>query len=704
MPPLYRYPLDPTGTSTDNLVVGEEHTLSNRQVRCIAPTYGGYYTDSLIVTNAATNQILVRGTDYVCGELFEFPTGRYGKEICGVIVIKNASILKVKIKYQALGGDYSYSMDAIVAMIENLDLSSRPVAWGDIIGRPAIFDPASHLHDAGDIYGFEYVVHSIERLRMAILTGDVASHDEIYRYVDAWGESLQDITDGIQQQLDAHMSDFNNPHRVTKAQVGLGLVENLPLATTVIANAGVSNAHYVTPLTVKSMIDLHAVTPLNSHKSDKANPHSVTKTQVGLGVVENYPVATVLQAEQGIIGTVYMTPVLVSRAIAVQAVLPLNNHISDKTNPHAVTKAQTGLGSVENLPLATIAIANAGVSNAHYVTPLTVKSMVDLHAVTPLNNHKSDKANPHAVTKAQVGLGSVENYGLATYAEAVAGSSNTAYMTPLRTKEAIFAMALTNTNFTTPVTTTRYYTTPFSGLGGGYAFSGDANLDTGMFSSGENTVSLRSAGVDTLVVTPGTVYTNGQINTGTGLYMSMGGDWSRTGAMSVNVTGAAGDANLAGIQFHQTSLYAIRMGLRGDGYFGIGGASRAAWSWYTDPSGNMTAAGDVTAYSDPRLKENFDKISSPFEVLNKVNGYSFNWKNGIEHTANKAGTHDYGLNALEVYEVLPEAVKGSITIEDDAYLTVSYDKFIPFLIEAVKQQQTQIQELMQQVTRLSVKF
>ena len=53
------------------------------------------------------------------------------------------------------------------------------------------------------------------------------------------------------------------------------------------------------------------------------------------------------------------------------------------------------------------------------------------------NAHIAKKDNPHAVTKSQVGLGSVSNYALATQAEAQAGTSNAKYMTPLRTKEAI---------------------------------------------------------------------------------------------------------------------------------------------------------------------------------------------------------------------------------------------------------------------------
>lgn len=49
--------------------------------------------------------------------------------------------------------------------------------------------------------------------------------------------------------------------------------------------------------------------------------------------------------------------------------------------------------------------------------------------------------NPHGVTKAQVGLSAVQNYGVASEAQAKAGTVNNVYMTPLRTKQAIEELA-----------------------------------------------------------------------------------------------------------------------------------------------------------------------------------------------------------------------------------------------------------------------
>lgn len=60
-------------------------------------------------------------------------------------------------------------------------------------------------------------------------------------------------------------------------------------------------------------------------------------------------------------------------------------------------------------------------------------SAIDLE----VTSHESNKTNPHSVTKVQVGLSNVLNYGIATEAEATAGTSNAKYMTPLLTKKAL---------------------------------------------------------------------------------------------------------------------------------------------------------------------------------------------------------------------------------------------------------------------------
>ena len=67
-----------------------------------------------------------------------------------------------------------------------------------------------------------------------------------------------------------------------------------------------------------------------------------------------------------------------------------------------------------------------------------------------LPRHLSDLGNPHATTKAQVGLSDVANYAVASQAEAEAGEANDKFMTPLRTAQEIAALASTTTPLSTP--------------------------------------------------------------------------------------------------------------------------------------------------------------------------------------------------------------------------------------------------------------
>ena len=435
--PIYRYPLDGTGLSPDNLVVGEEHQLSTRPVRCIAPIYGGFFAESVVVKDLATDLPLIYGTDYTFGELFEFPTGRYGKEIFGLIAITKPNVAAVKINYQALGGDYAYSMDAIIQMIDSLNLGNRPVAWGEIIGHPIMFNPASHLHDIGDVYGFEYVVHSIERLRSAVLLGDVASHDEIYRYIDSVGAEQASAVTSVLTALNAHIADKNNPHATTKSQVGLGNVENYATATQAQMDTGTASNLYVTPNIVAKYVLNKAVNPLALHEADKDNPHEVTKTQVGLSQVQNYPVASLTEAQAGTATDRYMTPQRTKDAINKIVGDLVTAHAERVDNPHSVTKAQVGLDSVQNYATATQAQMDIGTANNLYVTPDIVAKYVADKAGSLLANHIADKSNPHATTKAQVGLSNVDNYATSDLSTANAGTATDKFMTPYLVEQRI---------------------------------------------------------------------------------------------------------------------------------------------------------------------------------------------------------------------------------------------------------------------------
>ena len=346
---ILKYPLDLTGKNANNLVTGEVHVLNTGVNRAFVPSYGPFFTKSLIVREASTNKLLTANVHYKAIQLEPTATADSGLEVCCIIVITDTSISsRVIIDYQVVGGDYSASVYALQQMIDALNLDNRAVAWGDVIGKPSEYVPAEHRHDAGDLYGFEYLVAAIEELRQAIIIGDDASHDAIYKYVDLKNGAQDTAVATNKQTMDTHIANTANPHQTTKSQVGLGNVLNYGIATTADAQAGTSNTLYMTPLRVKEAISKIAGDSLTGHLTDKNNPHAVTKSQVELGNVQNFGIATDTEAQIGSATNKYMTPYAVKLALGS---ISANNaiHFNNKTYAEvlAAAAAQTSANSTK---------------------------------------------------------------------------------------------------------------------------------------------------------------------------------------------------------------------------------------------------------------------------------------------------------------------------------------------------------------------
>ena len=100
---------------------------------------------------------------------------------------------------------------------------------------------------------------------------------------------------------------------------------------------------------------------------------------------------------------------------------------------------------------------------------------------------------------------------------------------------------------------------------------------------------------------------------------------------------------------------------------------------YNPFDGEMTAI-NFNSTSDIKLKENIHQIKDPLEKVMQINGVAFNWKDNKEAAI--------GVIAQDIEEVFPELVK-----ENEHHKSVNYNGLIGVLIEAIKEQQRQIDEL-----------
>ena len=107
-------------------------------------------------------------------------------------------------------------------------------------------------------------------------------------------------------------------------------------------------------------------------------------------------------------------------------------------------------------------------------------------------------------------------------------------------------------------------------------------------------------------------------------------------------------------------------------------------------TGSLTASGNVTAYSDARLKTNVNTIDNALDIVDELRGVRFDWK--------ESGEHSIGVIAQEVEEVLPEVVLDVTSTDSETKVkntvkTVDYGKMVGVLINAIKELKAEVEEL-----------
>lgn len=117
------------------------------------------------------------------------------------------------------------------------------------------------------------------------LNGDITNAlNEAKAYTDAAKTALekliQDSDKVIKESLDAHIGNKSNPHNVTKAQIDLGNVQNLAPADMPVSIA------QATAIADAKAAGTKAQTDLNTHANRGDNPHNVTRAQLGLATTD----------------------------------------------------------------------------------------------------------------------------------------------------------------------------------------------------------------------------------------------------------------------------------------------------------------------------------------------------------------------------------------------------------------------------------
>ena len=196
---------------------------------------------------------------------------------------------------------------------------------------------------------------------------------------------ISDVTN-LQSELDGK-SDAGHTHTIDSA---LSTTSTNPVQNKIV-NAAIQDA---------KSAGTTAQNQVSDHTSNKSNPHGVTKSQVGLGNVDNTSDANKP------VSTAQATAIADAKKAGTDAQSAIDAHEALTNNPHGVTAAQVGLGNVPNVttnnqkPTFTAASSLSALTSGN---TLSVQFGKIAKAITDLIAHLANKSNPHGVTSAQVG-------------------------------------------------------------------------------------------------------------------------------------------------------------------------------------------------------------------------------------------------------------------------------------------------------------
>jgi hypothetical protein len=199
---------------------------------------------------------------------------------------------------------------------------------------------------------------------------------------------------------------------------------------------------------------------------------------------------------------------------------------------------------------------------------------------------------------------------------------------------------------------------------------------------------------------PLTVSKTSGVNTVCTLFENTAGDNSWGIVSEFRVGGAPGtdSPSILFSQGYNTNTWTVGFGYADTGTFRINrdhGHRNGGWGttlMSMDRSGNVTFAGNVTAYSDERIKKNIKKIENPLGIVKQLDGVTFNYIDDDRE--------GLGVIAQQVERVLPMLVSETTSSNGEIYKNVAYGNMVGVLIEAIKEQQKQIDSLKSEIQSL----
>ena len=213
MPNTVIYPFDPTGLAATNLVTDEQHTLTSvnsTTYRLIIPKFAPFHVNNFEMVHITMDGVetpLQEAIDFNFVFLYLGASRSIGTVVYGGITLLNEltdGYIKIK-RYQTLGGEWCCDQQYVLGMLADIVFNPRTVPWEKLTNVQQVFPPINHDQAMDWIKGHDDLIQAINGLADTIVNGG--------------------------QLREQNLSLLIRNMVMTADQVGLGNVQNLPLAT-----------------------------------------------------------------------------------------------------------------------------------------------------------------------------------------------------------------------------------------------------------------------------------------------------------------------------------------------------------------------------------------------------------------------------------------------------------------------------------------
>ena len=430
---LTRYLLDPTGKNPDNFVRNESRLLRKNKIRTIIPYYGAFFANSVTVFDVSTKRALNFGEDYCTAGLMQKETLLYGENISSVILITNRQVSdNVTFNYQCLGSNHERNNEALESLLKKDLPQSDNTIYSDIAKLPTTFKPSFHHHDFGDMYGLDYLVYLLERIKLAIIWKKVDMVVTVVDYINDYINALyQDLSSAMDHEFYNQLMSFRR--NFNKEVYSLGLLKNYgPIEDSVVKNIASGEPYQQTD---EAYLTLQGITALKEELYSSA----VALRSTQLGKISGSYIGTNLNAfHSSPIGSVFVLGSYEANEKQGDAInVEVYPDPTKKTTAWSIKKLSARGSQVGHLFLATaledgVTYFGALTSNEDSELRMVWKTLLNnfnLNFLGVLEDHLSDKTNPHKDHKSRIKLGNVENLPVASREQIVCNIPSRSYIT-----------------------------------------------------------------------------------------------------------------------------------------------------------------------------------------------------------------------------------------------------------------------------------